>query len=64
MLQRVGRYVANYGEQASLIIAVERYEQRYQNAPAGQRSERKLLAEFALFKTRDATGWVGFRDVI
>ena len=64
VLQRVGRYVANYGEQASLIIAVERYEQRYQNAPAGQRSERKLLAEFALFKTRDATGWVGFRDVI
>ena len=64
VLQRVGRYVANYGEQASLIIAVERYEQRYQNAPAGERSERKLLAEFALFKTRDATGWVGFRDVI
>ena len=54
VLQRVGRYVANYGEQASLIIAVERYEQRYQNAPAGQPSGRKLLAEFALFKTRDA----------
>ena len=64
VLQRVGRYVANYGEQASLIIAVERYEQRYQNAPAGQPSGRKLLAEFALFKTRDETGWVGFRDVI
>ena len=64
VLQRVGRYVANYGEQASLILAVERYEQHYQNPPAGQPSERKLLAEFALFKTRDETGWVGFRDVI
>ena len=64
VLQRVGRYVANYGEQASLIIAVEHYEQKYQNAPAGERPHRKLLAEFALFKTRDATGWVGFRDVI
>lgn len=64
VLQRVGRYVANYGEQASLIIAVEHYEQKYQNAPAGERPQRKLLAEFALFKTRDATGWVGFRDVI
>ncbi len=64
VLQRVGRYVANYGEQASLIIAVEHYEQKYQDAPAGERPHRKLLAEFALFKTRDATGWVGFRDVI
>ena len=64
VLKRVGRYVANYGEQASLIIAVEHYEQKYQDAPAGERSHRKLLAEFALFKTRDATGWVGFRDVI
>ena len=33
------------------------------NTPANGH-ERKLLAEFALFKTRDATGWVGFRDVI
>ena len=63
-LDRVGRYVSNYGEQASLILAVERYEQHYQNAPIGQPSARKLLAEFALFKTRDETGWVGFRDVI
>ena len=63
VLQRVGRYVANYGEQASLIIAVEHYEQKYQDAPAGERSHRKLVAEFALFKTTDATGWVGFRDV-
>ncbi len=64
VLQRVGRYVASYGEQASLIVGVERYEQRYQNAPAGERGERKLLAELALFKTSDSTGWVGFRDVI
>ena len=64
VLQRVGRYVANYGEQASLLVGVERYEQRYQNAPAGERADRKMLAEFALFKTNDTTGWVGFRDVI
>ena len=64
VLQRVGQYMEGYGEQASLILAVERYEQHYQNAPIGQPSARKLLAEFALFKTRDETGWVGFRDVI
>jgi hypothetical protein len=64
VLQRIGRYVGNYGEQASLIVAVERYEQQYQNAPPGERPVRKLVAEFALFKTADATGWLGFRDVI
>ena len=64
VLERVGRYVAGYGEQASLIVAVERYEQRHPDPPLGQPSLRKLVAEFALVKTRDATGWVAFRDVI
>ena len=64
VLARAGRYVTSYGEQASLIVGVERYEQRYQNAPAGERAQRKLVAELALFKTNDATGWVGFRDVV
>ena len=33
-------------------------------AAAGERPQRKLVAELALFKTNDATGWVGFRDVV
>ena len=42
---------------------------RVLRAAISERSRRragdcKLLAEFALFKTNDATGWVGFRDVI
>jgi hypothetical protein len=56
--------VANYGEQAALIIAVEHYRQRYTNAPLGQPSGRDLVAELALVKTGDAIGWVGFRDVV
>jgi hypothetical protein len=64
VLQRAGRYVANYGEQASLIIAVEHYSQHYQNARLGEPSERNLVAELALVKTSDAIGWVGFRDVV
>jgi hypothetical protein len=63
-LQRVGRYVANYGEQASLIIAVEHYQQRYPDAPLGEASTRSLVAELALVKTADTMGWVGFRDVV
>ena len=64
VLQRVGEYVEGYGEQASLIIATEHYEQRFKDPPLGQPSERKLVADVALFKSNDATGWIGFRDVI
>jgi VWFA-related protein len=64
VLQRVGRYVANYGEQAGLIIAVEHYRQRYTDAPLGEPTGRDLVAELALVKTGDTIGWVGFRDVV
>ena len=64
LLQRVGDYVSNYGQQNALIVAVERYEQRYPEAVLGEPSSRSLVAEFALVKASDATGWVGFRDVI
>jgi hypothetical protein len=33
-------------------------------APVGMRTERKLVAEFALSRANDATGWVGYRDVV
>jgi hypothetical protein len=64
LLQRVGDYVTAYGQQNALIVAVERYEQRYPQAVLGEPSSRSLVAEFALVKASDATGWVGFRDVI
>jgi VWFA-related protein len=63
ILQRVGRYVSEYGEQASVIVGVEHYDQRYADAPLGEPSSRRLVAELALTKTADATGWLGFRDV-
>jgi len=64
ILERVGRYIAGFGEQASLIVAKEQYEQRMPEAPVGMRTERKLVAEFALSRSSDATGWVGYRDVV
>ena len=60
-LQRVGSYVATFGQQASLIVGVEHYEQRYENSPVGEVSHRKLNAEFALVRT--TSGWAGYRDV-
>jgi hypothetical protein len=64
VLQRVGAYVSGYGQQASLIVGVERYEQRFLDAPLGEPSSRRLVAELALVRTADATGWIGFRDVV
>lgn len=64
VMARVGRYVAEYGQQASLIIGTEHYEQQLLNAPSGEVSRRRLVSEFALVRTADVAGWVGFRDVI
>jgi VWFA-related protein len=64
VLQAVGRYVAGYGQQASIIIGVEHYDQRLLSATGSEVSRRQSTAEFALVKTGDAMGWSGFRDVI
>jgi len=64
VLHRVGRYVAGYGEQASILIGVEHYEQRLLTMMKGQPTVRKLVADILLVKTSDELGWSGFRDVI
>ncbi|MEO8520972.1 MAG: VWA domain-containing protein [Acidobacteriota bacterium] len=63
VLQRLGRYVSQFGDRASLIVGVEHYQQRSRDAPVGEPSARTLVAEIAVVKTADATGWMGFRDV-
>ena len=64
VMERVGRYVAGYGQQASIIIGVEHYEQHLLSQTGNEVSRRKSTAEFALVKTSDTVGWSGFRDVI
>jgi len=59
VLRRMGAFVAGYGEQASLIVAVERYTQRVDG-----RRPRTLVAEFAVVKAPADEGWTGYRDVI
>ena len=63
-MERAGQYVANYGQQASLIVGVEHYNQRYQNPPIGQPSARQTTADARSSKppVRGAV-WLGFRDV-
>jgi VWFA-related protein len=64
VMARVGAYVAGYGQQASVILGLEHYDQRLLSVTGSETSRRQSLAEFALVKTGDAIGWSGFRDVI
>jgi hypothetical protein len=64
VVAQVGRYVAGYGQQASIIIGLERYDQRLLTQTGNEVSKRQSTAEFALVKTSDAIGWSGFRDVV
>ena len=48
VLRRMGAFVAGYGEQASLIVAVERYTQRVSGESSGARPPRTLFADFTL----------------
>ncbi|HMC76679.1 MAG TPA: VWA domain-containing protein, partial [Vicinamibacterales bacterium] len=64
VMARVGEYAAGYGQQASVIIGLEHYEQRLLSVTGSETSRRQSIAEFALVKTGDAIGWSGFRDVI
>lgn len=62
-MARVGRYVTDYAEQASLIVGVEHYDQQLLDGSQNQIRRRKTVAEFALVRTSDVIGWSGFRDV-
>jgi VWFA-related protein len=62
LLARAGRYVVEYGEQMSIVIAVERYGQWMTSSDASRAVTRQLVSEFALVRVKD--DWVGLRDVL
>jgi hypothetical protein len=61
-IQKLGSYVASYGEQASVIVGVEKYSQRITTETSDQARPRQLTAEFAIVKATG--GWTGYRDVV
>jgi VWFA-related protein len=77
MMQRVAGYVDDYGNQASVLVAVERYRQEgtrdFQSGlPSGRtrggivsaKTARTLTSEIALVRNATAVGgWLGFRSV-
>lgn len=65
VLARMGAYISSYGEKAALVVAVEEYTQTVMfEGAAAPTPPRRLVAEFAIVKTSDGLGWVGFRDVV
>jgi len=63
VLRRMGAYVAGYGNEASVIVAVERYTQRV-SGRGFSITPRTLVAEFAVVKAPADEGWTGYRDVV
>lgn len=65
VLARMGAYISSYGEKAALVVAIEEYTQTVMFEGAAVPTQpRRLVAEFAIVKTSDGAGWVGFRDVV
>jgi hypothetical protein len=63
VMERVGQYVASYGEKAAVVVASEKYSQSVLVEGADMGRPRDLIAEFAIVRVSGG-GWTGFRDVI
>jgi hypothetical protein len=63
VMERVGRYVASYGEKAAVVVATEKYSQTVFIEGAPMPRPRSLEAEFAIVRVSGG-GWTGYRDVV
>jgi hypothetical protein len=64
VVRRVTRYVDDFGEKASIVVATERYTQASTGTAGGGQQKRDLVADFAIVKAEANHTWIGFRDVI
>jgi hypothetical protein len=63
VMERVGQYVASYGEKAAVVVASEKYSQSVLVEGADMGRPRELKAEFAIVRVAGGA-WTGYRDVI
>ena len=63
VMERVGKYVASYGEKAAVVVASEKYSQTVLVDGADMGRPRELKAEFAIVGVAGGA-WTGYRDVI
>lgn len=64
VMHRVERYVEAYGEQASIVVCTERYDQKAQGSGMGVDGSRTLVSDLAIVHADAIRGWLGFRDVL
>lgn len=64
VMQRVERYVADYGRRASIVVCTERYQQTAHGSGMSVDAARTLVSDFALVHADAIHGWLGFRDVL
>ena len=62
VVRRVEAYVDSYGEQASIVVCTEHYEQHSQSSGSAA-GARTLVSDFAIVRADTIRGWLGFRDV-
>ena len=63
VLERVGAYVAGYGEKASVVVSTEKYTQSVMWTDSAPMRPLQLEAEFAIVRVAGG-GWTGYRDVV
>lgn len=63
VMKKVGAYVQDYGQRASIVVGSERYTQETKGNTTSPHRERLILADVAIVRVH-ADGWVGFRDVL
>jgi hypothetical protein len=63
VMERVGAYVAGYGEKASVVVSTEKYTQSVIWSDSAPMRPLQLEAEFAIVRLAGG-GWTGYRDVV
>lgn len=63
LLDKAGRYVAEYEQAFRNIVADEEYEQRTSSSAAGQPDRRRTRADLVFVRLAGPIPWASFRDV-
>ena len=63
VMRRVAAYVQAYGDQASIVVATEHYQQTLSTPVQTAVQERAIVADFAIVRAEAHHVWLGFRDV-
>jgi hypothetical protein len=63
LLERAGRYVLDYHDSLTTLVADEVYVQRLRDGRTGTTTERTLRSQFAIARGESDDGWFAIRDI-